>query len=206
MEKRLQKLIDAGHQNKIDNFFSSIEKKTELPQPLQEKLDKIGDTPLKEKDLYEKILESPKPSELALMIFETEEEILNTSPKDIVAFTREVVKKVSDLRDSEGKLKTTPNVSNCNMPNIIECDKIATLKEKLQEAFKTQFEANQKEDKKTLKKNKETIKALGEELDALVWQISGLNKDKLSEWEKRLVGEIVKEYLEDVYAGDVGKQ
>jgi len=148
-----------------------------LEPELQKALDKVGNNPMEEPEIF-KIIEEVKGIQSSLDILDTFKDIDSEkfSAKQISHFIRKVSEKIQFIKDEDGNYKSTKNTENCDLPSFKQATVIYRL-------------AEEKLDSKTTKKRKEEIE---KEEDALIWKVAGLKKDNLTEWEQTLVSEQIK--------------
>ena len=179
MLKRIEKLLPAN-ENKFAELVEKLESKVVLHKDLQEKLDDIGETPLEESELNDAINAGKKETVKHLL---TDKEIGLYSAMEVGDFLYQVEQKITSLQREDGTFKSTPNTENCDMPNFLEAEEMMSLAGKETELRNQLKKASGKDAEKILKK----FKKVSDELKAKAFEISGLDEEKLSEWEKILV-------------------
>lgn len=149
----------------------SEKKEYKLPEKLQLKLDAVGDNPIDEPEIYAMMEEGKKRSEVFKKVA-SGLKMGDFSAKDVAEFIKAVNMKIVSPRKENGEWKTTPGTEDCDMPDYETCeDFYYMVKERLTD--------------KTMTKDK-VEKSLEDE-DKVIWAVSGLKKDKLTEWEQDLV-------------------
>ena len=152
-------------------------------------LEAIGDTPLKEEKLYKKLIENDLKALIEIPDMILGSEVADSVNEDeLLFFIGEVRKKVLGLKDKEGYFKSTKATENMSLPSRREKVEITELATK-------RFEA----------KSDSEIKEIDIKLDELIWNVSGLNKEDLTEWEKLLVSEQIQEASFDATFTAMGK-
>ena len=151
---------------------------SELKTPqLKTMLRKVGDTPIKEPELYSIIKDNDM-----MAIYEVPKFIIDRAGKNIDDFDSEelallyrlAVKKITEVKNEKGEFKTTPNTEN--LENLSFKDRV-TLFSLTEKAMKIS------DDKDA------TDKIFTEQRD-LVWEYVNLDKNSLTEWEQGLVESI----------------
>ncbi len=179
---KVQSLVDLGYGERFERLITEIESQPILHKDLQAKLDKIGNTPIAEPEIFKTLLEDS--TVLALMVL-TEDEIVNTySAKEVGDFLNAVKDRVSEDRLEDGTFKATPNTENCILPNFLEARELTKLgNEDVELRYKLISETSNKE-KKIIS---DRIEEIGKTLQDRAFEISGLDIEKLTEWEKDLI-------------------
>lgn len=199
LQERINALIEKGQESKISNFISSLEIKTSIPKELQDKLDLLGNTPIAEPKIYDAILASEEDGKavIALAVL-TEDEIVKYSAKDIGNFIYAVENRVKNIQDENGNFKFTPLTEGCKIPNFLESDQLQRLAVK-QNKILMSLQAEYDESKV-----KEYTSAI-ETYNTKAFEISGLDIDTLSDWEKVLVISQVTASATDAFNCAAGK-
>lgn len=162
----------------------------EIDRKLTEILETVEDSPIKEPELAE-MMERPgvKLSELAkFALSRGGVGIKDFKAKEVGEFVRLLMKKVLELKREDGGYKVTPATENCDLPDFEQSER---LTEFLQRYLKIEEELKKAEGKDKEALEEERAHLNGEE-EALIWEVSGLNKDDLTIWEQRLVREQVR--------------
>jgi len=179
---RVSALCSTGQEPKITSFIESLERASILPQPLQDKLNVIGQTPIDEPELFRAITRSDEEGQavVALALLSTEE-IEKFSAEEIGNFVYAAKRRVTDLQLPEGTFKSTVNTADCKLPNFLEGDELQRMAKK-----QSVFLSKLKDDKVSPKVMKE-FEAMLKSFNDYALKVSGLDVDTLSEWEKGLV-------------------
>lgn len=184
---RLNHHIASGNELAFITLLDKLDSKIELHLELQEKVDKLGNTPLEEEKIYAAI--KNKDADSILPIIEgilTNEEVKAYKANEIGDFIHAVTEKITSTQNSDGTYKSTPNTKECDMPN-------AFVIEDILKALKKTEEIRQKFLKSTPGKREKAgekfVKA-NESLQKLVFDSTGLDVEKLTDWEKLLVTEM----------------
>jgi len=185
LNERITTLCDSGYESKIATFVDSLEKVHILPQELQDKLAKLGSTPIDEPDVYSAILKSDEEGQavVALQVL-SEDEIKQYSAVEIGNFIYAVKKHISDLQLLDGTFKSTINTVDCKLPNFLQGDKLQQMAKKQQQFLNTLTDtATDKFKAKAVKEFEAMLTAFND----YAIEVSGLDKESLSDWEKALV-------------------
>jgi len=179
---RVSALCSTGQEPKITTFIEALERTSILPQPLQDKLNAIGQTPIDEPELHNAIVRSDEEGQsvVALALLTTEE-IETFSAMDIGNFIYAAKRRVTDLQLPDGTFKSTINTADCKLPNFLEGDELLNLAKK-----QTTF-LNKLNSEKVSPKIVKEFDALVKSFNDRALKISGLDAETLSEWEKNLV-------------------
>ncbi|MDQ1341345.1 MAG: hypothetical protein QG567_2503 [Campylobacterota bacterium] len=182
IQDKVKALVEKGFQSRISNFLDSLGIESKLSKVLQEKLDKIGDTPVSEPTIYEALQKDKM--ELALTLFDKDELVTKYTAREIGDFLYAVEQKITSIKNNEGVFKSTPNTENCQLPNFIEVDELMKLGRKDAELrAKLKDAKTDKEKTKIIDDIAKTSKATEEK----AYEISGLDVATLTDWEKILV-------------------
>lgn len=176
---KIEKAVEQGLENKILKFIDDIVLEKKLNPLLLEKLNSYGNTPIAEPKKYEAMQKGKV--ELARLLLTDEEIKTIYTSVEVGDFLYAVEQQIGNMQEKDGSFKATLNTENCNLPNFIEADEILKDSEK-------QSQLNQKYLKD--KKNKELIKQLEDSVavsEKKAFEISGLNIEPLTDWEKELV-------------------
>ena len=183
-----------------------------LNEQLQQALDSVGDTPLKERELY-KILIDPlvkKSIAIKLVLQRVNMDMSQFSGMELAQFFRELNTKVTDLRYPDKSFKTTPATENCDLPTFEEAEAIgeagaeyAMAKSKLELASKSDPDAVTA----AISEYSEALRKLQD----VAWPVSGINRDHLDpeedfrRWEEELVLAQVLSATNDIVNTALGK-
>ena len=164
-------------------------KKVKLAADLQQALDETGNTPINESERFE-IIKKEDDFEVINELWGTYTEFKDkkVSAEQQSIFIERVIEKITSFSDENGEYKDTENTKECNVPSLPECSEITKR-------------AREFDLKWSHKKQIEYVKKIKEE----ILKISGLNKDKLTEWEQTLVVEQIKAYAFGNTNAAVGK-
>lgn len=189
------------HESKFLEVVEKIEKKVVLHKDLQTKLDEIGDTPIDAPEVNEAINKGR--TEVATHLLTREEIKEDYTAIEVANFIYAVSQKVTSIRDEEGNFKSTPNTEECDLPNFLEVDELMNLaasEDKIRQDF---ISSEGKKDSKELLKKLE--KAQDKSKNKAL-EVSGLDIEKLTDWEKLLVVTQVYEASVDATRSSVGKR
>jgi len=146
-----------------------------MNEKLETLLEKIEDTPLQEKEIYEAIEKNhPKKSKAIKIALGRDSLKMNDfSAIEIAEFYSKMHDKILSYKDKDGYFKKTKNTENINLPSFEETEEITDLVQKIGNKL------SHKDASKTIK--------LSEKLEKMIFDIAGVNKDDLTEWEAGLV-------------------
>ena len=156
-------------------------------------LAKVGDTPLKEPELFKAFDERTlKKSVLLSKVLERAElpldRLADMDATAVAAFYYEIARKITDFKDAEGAFKTTPATESFRLPNFMELEDLADKSEEMAKATTSEDRV-----------------ACLTALDDMIWKITKLKKDELTVWEQELVMEQIFACLRDVEETSMGK-
>ncbi len=179
---RVSALCSIGQEPKITTFIEALERTSILPQPLQDKLNVLGQTPIEEPELYSAIVRSDEEGQavVALALLSTDD-IEKFSAEEIGNFVYAAKRRVTDLQFPDGTFKSTVNTTDCKLPNFLEGDELQRMAKKQQI-----FVSKLKDDKISPKAMKE-FEAMLKSFNDYALKVSGLEIETLSDWEKGLV-------------------
>jgi len=148
-----------------------MEKKLEN-QKLLELVENLGDTPTKEPKLYKIITstDEDKWANLVKTVLGKKDSIDNYTMEEFGLLIDAIKSRVVSIKDEDGNYKSTPNTEDMNLPKPSVGMKMFAL------AKKKAIGVDVDDD-------------IDEQIEKLVWEASGLNKDDLSDWEQVLVSE-----------------
>ena len=198
---KVRTLMVNGKEQQIVDFVNKLENETVLPDGLQEALDKLGNNPIKEPELYT-LIQDLTGSAYRLEIAEKVigDDVDNYTATEIGKFIYEVEQHITSLKNKDGDYKTTDATANCNMPRMRASQKIGKLGDefrKLQEKIK---------EGKDIEKFTQEIKDLDREMGDIIWAETGLKADDLSDWEQTLVMSMVSNNTTEALLSSMGKQ
>lgn len=178
----------------------------ELNEQLKNALELVGNTPLDEPEIFEAIDLNPpekmKMDKLKVVGIALERSGLkhtDFTALEIGAFFHEVYHKVSAFEDKEGVLKSVPSIENLRLPNFEDVENIQTKLESLQGIDLSVAKPEEFKDLTEKFVNQTT------ELNDMVWEIAGLDKSALSEWEQTLVVQHIFKFITEVEKTSMGK-
>ena len=222
IQERIKALAKEGEKDNIENFLSLLEQKTKLPPQLKTKLETVGNTPIDEPEVYKLAQENASLTDVLIAIFKkgtrkkeptVKKEISELNLDEAVLFARMVVEKVTRHENEDGSVKTTPNTENCDFPNIFQVDEYHKKQKEFEEVIKGYSKVKQdtrpldemtEEEKTAMNKKLESLNKkstkLSQEIDDLCLSFSGLDIDKLTDWEKGLVTTNINKYINKAYA------
>lgn len=191
-------LLAEGYEDEFEKFIESIQAekdKRSLPKLLQEKLDKIKNTPIDEPEIFE-VLKGIEKEELSIidlvLRFLTEEELDEFSIEDVASFAGMVNRKITARKDEKGIFKQTPNTAGWQRPKPSHIKKYEELTKAIKKAM-----VNKEVDK---------IPELSEKLTSFLYEASKVEEDKLTDWEKQLVVEQTTEAIKGYLNSFLGKR
>lgn len=185
LQKRRARLIKVAAEVTAEGHFEQLKNLEvlesalgirEIPILSDDVLEEIAlefkNTPIEEPELYE-VLEKNKPLELLDYVsgLEGNEEIdfKVFDGIEVGRFVKLIHFRVTAFTDDEGNYKTTPNTQECKLPNFYEVEELKKLSD-----------------------------GDIDDLKAKALEISGLDLDALTEWEKELVAQNVLATATDV--------
>lgn len=170
-----------------------MSKEIELPTELQNMLDGLGNSPLKEKKLFEILKSTTKGSLIFNAINKDDKVDINKyEPMVFAEFISRVADKILNVKNDDGTYKSTKATENMELPNITQREDIFEEMEEIASLYHSD----------------EKIKALEklEELNKKCIEISGVKKEKLTDWEKTLIVEQIKNASNEYQDTITGKQ
>jgi len=233
LQQRIKKLTKNGHSKEIESFISKLEQKATLPSALKTKLDEIGNTPILEPEIFKMTQDNEDLVDVLVEIFkkntkkkqETIEKEIAILSKDLgleamVLFAKLAVEKVAQLENEDGSVKSTPNTENCDFPDIFQVRDFNKKQSELKNLFKSYREVkpdtraleDMSEDEidemnSALGELNEKTTAISKELNDMSLEFSGLDLEKLTDWEKQLVSHNINLYMQNAYSKTIlGKQ
>jgi hypothetical protein len=206
--KDTKELVAQGYHKEFNEVITNIKKAKEeykMPEGLQKKLDDVKNTPLEEPKLFEVVekIENQEASILEIVLTQlTEKEMDKYSMDDIYIFARAVIDKVGSLEDAKGVFKQTENTKSWQPPkpsDAIKFEQITLKKQKKANEF-----LSASEDKK--EKAMEAFDEVAKELDEFLVSCTGVDTEKLSVWEKKLVKAQTEEAFQGAVNSFLGKR
>jgi hypothetical protein len=159
---------------------------------LIEVLELVGDTPLKEPELAEaleqKSFDKSKIIDEVVSRMENPLDIDQVPAEEVAEFYAALHDHVLGVKNKEGAYKTTPETESYDLPTFRESERIAKLGEDMV------VEPDLKKRAKLLT-----------ELYAMVWEVTGLDPEKLTPWEQELVASQIFEGVKDIGLTAMGK-
>ena len=184
--RKVGEAIEKGYEVEIVNFIDKLNKKETLPDELEKRLEQIGNNPIDEKDLYDKLNGFGNEADKIDLV----DELLETpdvfSALELARFIYEVEHKIVSLRDKGGSFKSTSNTQDAKLLN----------RKQYKEIMKILSTGN-------------VVTATPDQLAKAYpkgLEYSGLDQDNLSEWEKMLVSTMMVMSAMDVWAHSTGKR
>jgi len=169
------------HESEFVKLIDKIESRKNLHEDLQTKLEGLGDTPIAEPDVNKAI--NTDRITLAKELL-SNDEIKSFKAEEVGDFLYAVEQRVTSLQDEDGIFKSTPNTEECDLPNFLQVDELMKLGDK--ERTLKQNLATAKTEKQK-KKAVNEIEKLNKEFKDKAMEISGLDVETMTEWEKLLV-------------------
>jgi len=183
---RLDEHIEKGNEGAIVELLNKLDSKVVLAPELEEKLKKIGNTPILEEARYKKIQDKDENGLIAIVEdLITREEVKNFKAEEIGDFIHAVIEKVSSHKDENGDYKSTENTKDCDMPDAFAVEDLLKMLEKVEKSRQKIADPDIK-DKDKDKVMKKFVKD-SEELSDMVFDVVGLKKEDLTVWEQMLV-------------------
>jgi len=183
--KRVETLIASGHESSFIELADKLESKVVLHAELQEKLDALGNTPIAEPELY-KAGQVDKIT-LAKELLTTKEISEKYTASEVGDFIHAVGQHISALKLEDGTFKSTPNTEECDLPNFFEADELVKIGAKEQSLRVDLKQATLDNSPKKIKKISDEIVKTIKKTEERAFEISGLDVEKLTDWEKILV-------------------
>lgn len=173
----------------------------------QEKIDQLGDTPIKESKLFEVIQTCGNDKSKIALALLTRDEIINASASEVKDFIDAVVLRVTGFEDSEGVLKSTPNIEAIKFPNFFQAEE---LRNAILEQAKVLEPAGKilngdKVSPEEMKRVADDMESASRVINSLIWEIAGLDEASLSEWERQLVVHTITRSVTDIFGTKKGK-
>jgi len=165
--------------------------KVTLTKELQTIIDSLGDTPLDEPELFKALDEKPLKKSKAIKIALARHDLKLKDFKnalDLANFFHALTEKIVSFRDDEGAFKSTENTAEMDLPDFEEAETIQEFWIDLMEETNTKKQAK-----------------MNEEFEEIAWEISGLKKAKLTDWEQSLVVQQILQSAYDVTLTSLGK-
>ena len=164
-------------------------------EQLNDILDKVGNTPIEEPELFKALDEKTlKRSEIIAKVLERSDltlEVIEDMPAhDVAEFFWAIARKITEFRDGDGNYKTTPATESFRLPNFFEVERVNALMQDLGRLKVDDVDGKL---------------AVFRKLDDLIWEITQLSKDDLTVWEQELVQEQVMACVTDVELTSMGK-
>jgi len=172
------------------NIQDETENKVVLNEKLQKALNEVGNTPIDEPEIAKALDAKPlkKGSVVKTVLKRLDLKMKDFKPLEIAEFFHAITLKVNSVRDEDGSFKKTPATAECDLPDFEEAEEIQNLWMALIES------------------NDEDRDVKGKELDEIVWKVSGLKKEKLTDWESNLVIQQILQSGYDITMTSLGKE
>ncbi len=157
--------LAQAYETKNTELTSRIEKivlpdEVTLPKDLNDFLNTFGNNPLEESELY-KAMKTETIEDLKFKIFESKDK--NIDDFDTLAaseFASELIKRITNKIDEDGRYKVTPKLENVTLPKSTQ----------LRELKKLATESKDNDD-----------------VSNMIFKIAGVKKEDLSDWEQEVI-------------------
>jgi hypothetical protein len=177
-------------------------------------LSKVGNTPIDEPELAKVFDKKPLKKMKALnIVFKREGfNVKDFTAVEVAEFFHALNKRVMDKRDENGIYKTTPNTVDFKLPDFEEVEKLTELLTQLhmnhskQESLTSLVVDGEDVDSKKVDALVEELTDILTKMDDLVWSITGLDKEKLTDWEQVLMTEQILSTVSEIQKTSMGKQ
>jgi len=178
-------------------------KKVVLNEKLNEVLDTIGESPFDEPEIFKAVdLEKPRKVEaVTIALTRKSLDLKDFTAKEIADFFSAMRNKIIALKDADGNYKVTPATKNYRFPNFEEVEKFSDLGSELNELYTRQSDLPEDE----YENNANKIIAVLTEMDNVLWEVTQLDRDKLTPWEIKLISEQIFAYTTEVENTSMGK-
>jgi len=165
-----------------------------MNEKLTKLLEKIEDTPIKEKEIYEAIIKNhPKKSKAVKIALGRDDLSINDfTALEIAEFYNAMHKKITELKNEDGFFKKTQKTQNMELPSFEETEEIAEFMFKIDDAVKKE-------------KTKKVVE-LSEDLEQFIFKIAKIDKEDLSDWEVELVRQQITSCSMDAAMTAIGKE
>lgn len=226
LQQRIKTLIKDGHSKVIESYIAKLEQKSTLPSVLKTKLEEIGNTPILEPKIFKMSQDNEDLVDVLVEIFKkntkkkqpTVEKEIAILSKDLgleamVLFAKLAVEKVVQIENEDGSVKSTPNTENCDFPDIFQVRDFNKKQSELNDLFKSYKEVkpdtraleDMSEDEidgmnSALGDLNEKTTAISHKLNDMCLEFSGLNLEKLTDWEKQVVSHNINLYMQKAYS------
>ena len=203
-----KELVAQGYHKEFNEIITNIKKGKEeykMPEGLQKKLDDVKHTPLEEPKLFEVVekINKQEASILEVVLTQlTEKEMDKYSMDDIYAFARAVMEKVGSLKDEKGIFKQTENTKSWQPPKPSDAIRFENITLRKQKKAKEFVSAHEDEKENTMAAFDEVAK----EYDEFLVSCTGVDAEKLSAWEKKLVIAQTEEAFQGAVNSFLGKR
>jgi len=176
-----------GDKEKLDEITSKIKKiedvlgLTPLPDEMYDAINKLGDIPLDEPELYKEGEEIKEEEYYALVEKRTNIKIDEYDQLIYDRFVAEVINKISNTRDEDGNLKRTPLAEKFGIPT----------REEIKEISKTALDIVASDDIPDIEKNQ----AIQDGVVDILVKTRGDFVKNATKWEQKHLVELVNEYI-----------
>jgi hypothetical protein len=185
-----------------------------MKQELKDALAEVKNTPIDEPKLYDLLTAEPvKKSKVVKNVLKRVDLNINDfSALEIADFYHAIDKKITDKKDADGNFKSTKNTESFNLPNFEEAEALFDLLLQLnknnqqQDTFQKRLMDGEEVGDKELENSIKELTTILKNLDELTWQISGLKKEDLTEWEQSLISEQIIATVTEIEKTSMGKQ
>lgn len=184
----------------IAQVLERLDEKIVLNEELQEKLNKLGNTPIHEPNIAKAI--ENEATEGIIPILElvlSKEDFTKYQPNEIGDFVYALKQQITSLKDENGVFKRTPATDECQMPNVIQIDELTKLITKLEVARNKALESGDE-------KAKDELIELSKQLNEKVEEVTGLKSSDLTQWEMSLVTNMTYEAIRGFRNHSQGKR
>jgi hypothetical protein len=165
-----------------------------LNEKLEQAVQALGTNPFEEPEVYAALDETPlKKSQVVKLVLKRHGlKQKDFSAMEIARFFHAIDERVAGVKNDDGSFKTTPGTENFELPDFEQVEELTELTEKI---------ASQDEDNADW----DELSAALKRLDELVWESTGLDKTKLTDWEQKLMGAQIFACAIEVEKTSVGK-
>ena len=192
LRDKIQQELDLTNSKVIEKQDIQIllleeDKKVDLNDELKKVLDETGSNPIEEKALYEllktydntyKGISNIMIDVCELALKDKDVNIIEQPIEQMAEFTALLRGKITPIKDEDGIYKTTPDTRDLMLPNIYQARDLIKIRE---ESNANIIKSIGNENSKEVQEEQDKI------FKDFLWEISGLKKDNLTEWEQILV-------------------
>lgn len=192
LRDKIQQELDLTNSKVIEKQDIQIllleeDKKVDLNDELKKVLDETGSNPIEEKALYEllktydntyKGISNIMIDVCELALKDKDVNIVEQPIEQMAEFTALLRGKITPIKDEDGIYKTTPDTRDLMLPNIYQARDLIKIRE---ESNANIIKSIGNENSKEVQEEQDKI------FKDFLWEISGLKKENLTEWEQILV-------------------